>query len=221
MRPSFYRRLWRFNAILIAILGLITILISPLALSQLLYDQSRHSGSYYSAGDSPSQPGDKLPRLSNQERIKGTPYLAVMIAPTGPDQATGLHSSPSSHAADRNILLIDLRTGASRSLMPDNKRRIIRWETLSSDGPDRTGTSLAYVALVGDDSARRYDVLIGSFATGQQAWVARGVSALDAPTIVDDAALGLLLSDDKGVHYHLYGLDDLKERVSRPVPLPK
>ncbi|MEG3146385.1 hypothetical protein U1839_17165 [Sphingomonas sp. RT2P30] len=223
MQRAFYRRVWRFNALVIAAFGIVGILAAVAVLVAVLIDvQSRFAPHGVFRGDRPRSEavsGD-VPTFTKQERVEGTPFLAMTIGAKNPDGSLAMvGSSRSGDQAERNVLLLDLRNGDTRYVLPNNDRPLVQWDVLSSAGPDGKSVGRAYVALVGNAGSSKYDVLIGTVATGKQLWAARGVTALDVPNLVDDGTIGFVVWNGNAASYHLYGLDDLKERMARPLPL--
>ena len=227
MRPIFYRRVWRFNALVIAALGVGAILVAVLAAGTvvltLLVDFQRDAGrriGFERDAARTEAASDDLPRFTEHERVAGTPYLAITVGAKRTDGSYGMSKSVRSRDDDdRNLLLLDLRDGTSRYVLPNNARRLVQWHVLSSDGADGKTVGRAYVALVGDSGSTKYDILIGNFATGSQVWAMRGVSAMDVPDMVDEATLGFIAWDGTKPSYHLYGVGDLKESAARPIPM--
>ncbi|RVT91307.1 hypothetical protein [Sphingomonas crocodyli] len=212
MPRSLYRKLWRYNAFVVALCGTMGLGLLGFGAWQVigrtphLIEETARPTAFESANN--------LPSLSDAKIIGGTSLLAIKT------QAND--AAAYSEQQDRNVLLIDLRNGKSRYVLPDNKRKLVQWYILPASADDGNGVGRAYVALVGDDrpeTTPRYDVLIGNVATGQQAWAARGVTALDAPELIDDNAIALLISNGNALSYHRYGLATLAREAVRPVAM--
>jgi len=226
LRTTFYRRLWRFNAFVIAavgILGVIALLAFVALLATEVIFRQRYADQEMGSFPVLAQDGtiEEAPVFNGEQRLSGTPLLALKVGSPPQRGSGGIGSSSRANGeADRNILLINLRDGSSRHILPDNGRVVAQWHVLSAtDGPAR-----AYVALVADTrpaSPPKYDILIGNFATGKQSWVAHGISALDAPELVDDKAIGFLRSQGGAFIYERYDLANLTKEISRPVALLK
>lgn len=217
MGANWYRRMRHFNSWVVAIFGIAAI-IAVIALVATFASgvQQRYGPA---EGQRPLGENASLaPRFSGADRIAGWPFLAMTVVAKDAGDSGGSGYSSKSAIDNRNMLLLNVQDGSSRYILPDNSRRLVQWHVLSlAEGNEAS----AYVALVGDDAASSYDVLIGSFATGRQAWVARGVTAMDEPMMVDADAMGLILWDGQRPVYHRYGLTDLKETLSRPLPMLK
>lgn len=197
MSPSFYRRLWRFNAFAIAGLALPGMVASFLIAADWF-------GRLTKGEDSPIYQGLDHPVLS-EEVIEGSLFRTIRVG----DQPN-------------NMLLIDDRDGSSRYALPDNSRDIIQWHNLPR-AEDPPAEVQAYVALVrcvqpATAEAECYDVLVGRLDQPGQAWVAKGVSALEWPKLVDDESVAMLIWVGDEMRYLKVGLSDMKPQISRPVP---
>ncbi|WP_311268322.1 hypothetical protein [Sphingobium sp. WCS2017Hpa-17] len=215
MGANWYRRMRHFNIWVVAIFGIAAIIGVIAIVATLASGFQQRLGPV--EGQRPVDENASIaPRFSGAERIAGRPFLAMTVVAKNAADTGGSGYSSKSAIDNRNMLLLNVVDGSSRYILPDNGRRLVQWHVLSLAAGDE---ALAYVALVGDDAAASYDVLIGSFATGRQAWVARGVTAMDEPMMVDADTMGLILWDGQRPAYHRYGMADLKETLSRPLPL--
>lgn len=207
---------------MLGIAALIAIVLGAIGIAgAFFYDGGGH-GNRNGRVPPPAAAAEQLPVFSSQNHIVGTQLLALTVsAQPDDDRPRVSYSGSGSENDQRNVLLLNLRDGSNRYVLPDNARQLVQWNVLSSDGPDGKTVGRAYVALVSDRGATSYDILIGAFATGQQAWVMRGVSALDSPILVDDGTIGFIVWKGNAPTYHLFGVDDLKERIARPVPILK
>lgn len=222
MRPVFYRRLWRFNAFVVAILGGVAIVTLIAVLSMIVPEilkQSRVGNEFHEQRLDVAAAGE-LPVLSDQERIAGTSLVTIKVGDERSQDYSG--SSSGTGSVDRNVMIVDLKDGSSRYVLPDNRRQLVQWHVFPVSDVASSGKARAYVALVGDGdrkSPAKFDILIGNFATGKQAWVAKGVTAMDSPEILDDRAIALLAWEGSRLSYRRYNLETLAQEVARPIEL--
>lgn len=220
MEPEFKRHSWRFKLWLFGILGLLAVLAWALLGS---FRQGPRDGEHRVMAAPEQKPGESPEKiiLGQGQQIAGTSLVAytLILDHSGSGFSSG-GSYSGSEQDQRNILLVDLRDGANRYVLPDNRRRVVQWDPLPDAAAN--GAARGYAMLVGDRVRRegeRYDVLLGNFATGQQTWIARGVTAMDAPQLVGDNAVGMLLWEGSKLTYRRYDLETLKIEASRVVPV--
>lgn len=161
--------------------------------------------------------------------LTGTSLLRIDIeaASTGP---SGSSSYPSGVEDLRNILLLDRRSGDTRRLLPDNSRRIERAYFLPAradftPGPDAALSEAeadeepppAYYVLLVEQPGRsdRTDVLVGTLASGAQAYVMAGLDGVDSVWMHGPATIGFLVRERLSLHYRIVDIGSLRVVQSR------
>lgn len=221
MRATFYRRLWRFNAIIIAAVGVLSL--TGLAALSLFGFSDIFVAPRYAANHrlGPEANGGNPLVLGHGNRVDDTTLYAFILG--RPDDGSGGSYSSYRKGDDRNILVVNVQDGTSRTILPDNRRRIVEWQTI---GDHSTGEARAYVAQVWQPMAadtpaskRRSDILVGNFRTAKQQWVARGVRSLEQAIVVGDNSVGLLTVEKAGLTFRRIDLATLAPSLTSPVPI--
>ncbi|HEX5183294.1 MAG TPA: hypothetical protein VFW19_09105 [Allosphingosinicella sp.] len=168
--------------------------------------------------------------------LAGTDLLAMNVNLS----EGGLSSGPSYGRGDeRNILLIDKATGASRRLLADNNRTIEEAHFLPasaspptddpgapSDPPsasDKTqrAAPVAYYAIVLKQAEQNdvKDVLVGTINGDRQGVVMRGIDGVETLWMQSPTQLAMIVRDHFKLSYRLIDIPSLKMVQSRPVPI--
>ena len=173
-------------------------------------------------------------RLGEVEPVEGSPFVTVPVLEWARDRRDGGLMSGSSYgsgpdAIERNRIILDERTLASRRLLPDDRLEVDRWyDALGAPSGGRdtgivVGTSTGhatslYAAVIarpaGEREGRTLDLLIGRFDTGAQRVVAAGLDAVRDVWVRDDGALLALVEVDGATSVRAYdarGLELLGE----------
>ena len=224
MRPILYRRIARFNIIVIAIIGVVGLLGIAAVVVLFVAQGLARSDRFAAAPLGPETAGENRLVLGNGTAVDGTTLRIFTLGRAG--DASPYGSSGYSEGDDRNVLVVDERDGSSRTILPDNRRRITQWEILGPRDESMAGSKTEariYVLAVrspaaSDTSAsRRSDILVGNFRTGQQQWVVRGIRALKHASLRDDNILVLLTVEDTGLVFRRIDLATLAPRLMRVV----
>jgi hypothetical protein len=219
MKPRFFRILWRFNAIIIALIGIGIVTLGLFAIAD------RSGGSRFADVDS----SPVVAGRQNQVRweagavteVPQTPYLILSIAQRS-DRADdpssfGFAKDYTTDAIDqRNLVIIDPVAVSTQSVLPSNERSIIRWDVLST--PDQNGVERGRLlfALVADSPEKRsFDLLVRDFQTGQQSWVAQNIATMDSPQLTKDGRFVFLATR---AEKYLFVQVDLKTNTQREIP---
>jgi len=145
-------------------------------------------------------------------------------------------SSGRGNADERNVVLLDKATGASRKLLADNSRRIAaRYYLPALAGPeeptqddfqieDEKGKqvkppSAYYVLRVAATDGKSEDVLIGDLKTGRQAFVLTGIDGVERLWMQSPTMLGLLMRQGRKLQYRAIDIPALKIIAARPVDI--
>lgn len=174
--------------------------------------------------------------FGDADPVEGTPWFVLPVIEErgggiGSGSYSGYRPTPG-----RNMLVVDSRTGAARRLLPDNRRALHRWNILRRDrgthyGPldlvdDPTPSAeppIAYLAVVGErgDKAREQgvDLLIGSFETGEQRWLARDLIGFDQAWILPEGRIAMIVHSRSGTVYSVVDPQDFRIVLSREIAM--
>ncbi|MBX9682262.1 MAG: hypothetical protein K2X41_00585 [Hyphomicrobium sp.] len=161
MSTRLFRLIWRFNALSIAVvsmLGLVIGLFGTYQIARDLFRPNRASdtarvapldGSGKMTGDPPGVETDL--ELSTFTRIRGTPILASQLTAT---QSYDFRYSSKQAGSRRNVVFYDTASGRSRKLLPDNARLIIDAQELrgDTDNNDAAPRALFYRLIEADST---------------------------------------------------------------------
>jgi hypothetical protein len=154
-------------------------------------------------------------------QVSGTRYFTVPILRVEGTGDGGSFSSGGRGNEEHNRLIVDSMTGRSRAVLPDTKFELVRWiepnakaSNIADDQIDdgangSTKSSGLYAAVVKrpgktDKQAATYDILLGHFEDGQQAWVARGLGGVQAVWLNTNGKLAVVAAGSSGGTYQLY-----------------
>jgi len=150
--------------------------------------------------------------------VEGTPFFTMPIVRKGGRGADSYGGSDSG-TDERNRLIIDSRTGASRRVLPNEDFELVTWiepKPRAADTDDNDTEAAAsrkpsglYAAVVlrsgrVDRGTDTYDVLLGRFATGQQQWIARGVTDVQGVWITPEGKLAMIAAVGDHGTFRLY-----------------
>jgi hypothetical protein len=155
------------------------------------------------------------------DQVEGTRFFTVPIVRTEHESSGSFSSYAGSD--ERNRLIVDSTTGASRRVLPNADFSIVNWiepkvemektragaveDTAKGDNEARpSGIYAAVVKRPGKankDSAT-YDLLFGRFEDGKQAWVASGLAGVEAVWFTPDHKLAVVAASAKGGIFRLY-----------------
>jgi hypothetical protein len=218
---------WLFAGI--GLLGIIAIILLA-AIATTAFDPppeakvaEREGGTVYTVGDA--------------QNLRGTDFVQLVIS-ASEAQSSGSYSY--SREDRRNILLLDRRTGATRRLLPDNRRRIgniiylsARGDLLNQqeealmgtggeDAADKESAPLAYYVLqvrAGAEDEDLYQVIVGRLGDGAQAVVMAGVEGVDSMWMHTPHRIGMLVREKLALHYRIVDVATLKVVHSRRVDI--
>ena len=171
--------------------------------------------------------------IGTVERLTGTDLVRMEIAAS---DATGSYSSEGGRDL-RNILLLDRRSGATRKLLPDNRRRIVATRffpatesgaiapdgdliAAGADGEQAERPPAYYVLQVanaGDGDLE--DVLVGRIADGGQAFVMTGIDGVDTMWMDGPTRLGMVVREKLGLYYRIVDIPSLKLVANRRIAI--
>jgi hypothetical protein len=172
-------------------------------------------------------------------QVEATRFFTIPILRADPDKAEGSFSGSYRGEDQRNRLIVDSVSGTSRRVLPNQNFEIVNWfepAIKASDGSDhlidpaasgeaaRTVPSGLYAAVVkrpgkGDKDPARYDVLLGRFETGQQAWIATGLAGVESLWITPKHRLGMVAATAQGGVYRLYDPENFRQQLESKLKL--
>lgn len=164
--------------------------------------------------------------------LRGTNLDEIVIAT---ESSIGRNEAYSSGGGtdERNVILLDRTSGASRKLLPDNSRRILDREYLPgaagevpdenapvvADGAKKPEPPFAYYVFsvrAGDD---KQDVLVGDLASGRQAFLLTGIDGVDKVWMQSPTRVALLMRQGRKLFYRAIEIPQLKVVAARPVEI--
>ncbi|MCX8476501.1 MAG: hypothetical protein MT490_11955 [Sphingomonas sp.] len=174
--------------------------------------------------------------VADTDAIPGTDLVQIVIATEA--SVSGGHDSYSrgDRPDERNLILLDQASGASRKLLPDNSRRIVarymlpavagaskgdsEWFTMTgSDGKDVTPPVAYYLLRVRAAQGQSEDLLLGNIASGRQDFVLKGIDGVDRIWMQTPTRIAMLLRQQRKLHYRAFEVPELKLAVARPVEI--
>src|SRR5207253_352099 len=170
------------------------------------------------------------------DQVEGTRFFTIPIVRV----EHGGSGSFSRYAGDeRNRLIVDSTTGASRRVLPNTDFSIVNWiepkleiaktgividTGQPTDGNDQDRSSGVYAAVVKrdgrtDKEPATYDLLFGRFENGTQVWAARGLSGVESVWLTPDRKLAVVAATPKGAIFRLYDLTTFAQLIDAPLKL--
>jgi hypothetical protein len=175
--------------------------------------------------------------VADVDAIPGTNFAQIVIATEASiSSGRGSYSRSDEPDDERNLLLLDKATGASRKLLPDNGRRIIArymlpavagaskgdgdWYTMTaSDGKEVTPPVAYYLLRVRTNENRSEDVLLGNLASGRQDFVLKGIDGVDRIWMQTPTRLAILMRQNRKLFYRAFEVPELKLVAARPIEI--
>lgn len=169
--------------------------------------------------------------------LVGTDINEIVIATEASVGRRGGSSYSKDGSADeRNVVLLDKATGASRKLLADNRRQIAARHYLpalagpeepttddylvtGADGKQEKPPRAYYVLRVKAADGKSEDMLIGDLKTGHQAFVLTGIDGVDRLWMQSPTRLGLLMRQGRKLHYRAIDIPTLKVVAAQPVDI--
>jgi hypothetical protein len=169
------------------------------------------------------------------DQVAGTRFFTVPILRSNGNDDGGAFSSDGRGDDQRNRLIVDSSTGASRRVLPNQNLQIVNWLepaaepqnqgelqlSESAKGKVSSGLYAAVVKRPGKTTKDRptYDVLLGRFDTGQQAWIASGLSGVQSLWITPDHRLAMVAATASGGIYRAYDPATFRRQLEAKLPL--
>ena len=167
------------------------------------------------------------------DQVKGTRFFTVPIVRVE-HGSSGSFSKRYAGSDERNRLIVDSTTGASRKVLPNTDFTIVNWiepTVTASDSSEyrvdarsddrSSGLYAAVVQRPGrtDKDPATYDLLLGRFEDGKQAWVARGLAGVEALWLTPDRKLAMVAATTKGGIFRLYDPDSFEQSLEKELTL--
>ena len=170
------------------------------------------------------------------DQLEGTRFFTVPIVRVEHGESGGSFTKAYAGGDERNRLIVDSTTGVSRRVLPNMDYSIVNWiepnvETTKSDEsrtnsnhPAEQRSSGIYAAVVKrpgrtDKDPVTYDLLFGRFEDGQQTWVAKGLSGVEAIWLTPDQKLALVAATPKGGIFRLYDPSSFSQLLEKDLAL--
>ena len=164
-------------------------------------------------------------------QVKGTRFFTVPIV--GVEHgSSGSFSKRYAGGDERNRLIVDSTTGASRKVLPNSDFAIVNWieptaaasdtrryESGSPSSEDSSGLYAAVVQRPGktDKDPATYDLLLGRFDDGRQAWIAKNLSGVEATWLIDGGKLAVVAAVGNRGIYRVYDPKTFKQLLEAPL----
>ena len=155
--------------------------------------------------------------------------LVSMDVQASEDRGSGSLSGRGSGSDQRNIVLLDTVTGASRRILADNRRRISEYGFLPGDhggrgdvtNEDTTTKAVTSYYLVIDQpgDAGLIDLMVGSLASGRQAVVLTGIDGVDSVWMPDAGHIAVIVRDKRRLFYRTIDMNNFKVATSHPIAI--
>jgi hypothetical protein len=172
--------------------------------------------------------------VRNVRRLEGSNLLLITISL--PERRSSLSSYSGGGDDVRNLLLLHPTSGAVLRLLPDNSRRIAQswflpaqadFEPRSGIGetgsdPEQTPPPPpAYFALLvaQPDSHDGFDLLIGTLAGDDQAYVMRGIEGIESLWMQSPTRIGLIVNDRRNVYFRIVDIPTRRVVQSRRIAI--
>lgn len=172
--------------------------------------------------------------VGGPEDLAGTNLMHLAVS-----ASTGRGSGYSGGRDDqRNVLLIDKMSGASRRILPDNAHRIVSEHFLpaKAEVPDKPRDDGSDAALMGKPAPSKtapiayymlvleqgkgselQQILVGTLAGGRQGVVMEGLDGVDNVWMQGPTQIGLLVRERLGLYYRVVDIPSLKVVQSRRI----
>ncbi len=227
----------QFGALVIGALAMIGAIVGLVAIVMavaMFYDGRRHR-------EAPAQVEAKAANevfaVSEVTPLRGLNLTEIVIATENSIGRGGGSYSVGEPADERNVILLDKASGASRKLLPDNSRRIIerqylagaigddaavKADTYEVDGAaaqKKPEPPFAYYLFRVRAQGGKEDVLVGDLATGRQAFLLTGIDGVDKVWMQSPTRVALLMRQGRKLQYRAIEIPALKVVVARPVEI--
>jgi len=165
------------------------------------------------------------------DQVEGTRFFTIPIVRVE-NGSSGSFTKRYAGGDERNRLIVDSATGASRKVLPNNDFQIVNWiepTTIASDTNRYEGGTAStaepsglYAAVVQrpgrtDKDPSTYDLMLGRFDDGQQAWLAKGLSGVQATWITKEGKLAVVAAvGDHGI-FRIYDPKSFQQQLEAPL----
>jgi len=228
----------RFITLLFAGLGLLTAAAIIFLAVTILSVSTRQRP----AEEVKAQKGTETFRVESVESVQGQDLFAIIVAAANQDGGSISYTKSTRSIHQRNIILMNRSTGATRRIFPNNQHRMLGYRFLPS-GEGATNFDDTSVTVVDHDSDYRSQknavalfyavqisdvnehdglpptrsLLIGTIATAKQGIVLSGVDGIEQMWMAKPNQLGLLVREKMRLIYHIIDIPTLKIVATRPV----
>lgn len=175
--------------------------------------------------------------VSRIEDVRGTPFEQIVIS-AGEGAGKVAYSSGAGRD-DRNLILLDRRTGANRKLLPDNDHRIETRDLLpaaamtesdsqdpqdlyvtdEADKPAEVPPAAYYLLVVRAPDAATADLVVGAIAGGPVKAVMHGLDGVDRYWMQDSTHLALICRERQQLYYRVVDMASLTVVTSRRIEI--
>lgn len=153
MSPGFFRSVWRFNALAIALCGVIGVFVGLFAAYHVAREVFRrpyvandlaHVAPAKSAANTdPAKTGPQVAmRVGHFTRLRGTP---IMMAQVNATETYDYGSSSKVANSARNVIFYDIAIGSSRRLLPDDTKLVLSTSEVRAETDDASRAPRALI----------------------------------------------------------------------------
>lgn len=224
MKLLSFRNIWRFNAIVIAMIGLFVVLAIVYNLWSFL-SYNPPVDDFDTTRTEEVVAGEEKVRLTFDGWIElaGSDYLALRYGVTGQEiQFSGSAAivpgkvTRSGQVEPRNVVLINKNDGTFRHIAPDNEKVLHNFYVLKSGD---TKKAMGYIAQFQSRRGDGTDILIGNLSTGKQDWVLTNIDALDYPRMVNATISAMIVWDQETPRFVEINIDNLEIQRDQRISL--
>ena len=168
--------------------------------------------------------------VENINPVPHTDLISMEVHPAD-ERADGSGYSVRGSSSDRrNIVLLNTVTGASRRILPDNRRHVDEYGFLPRDHGNRDeatgGEAKAKAAvtsyyLVIDQPGETHlaDLMLGSIAGERQAVVLTGIDGVDSVWMPDAGHVAVIVRDKHRLFYRIIDMSNFKITASHAIAI--
>jgi hypothetical protein len=167
------------------------------------------------------------------ENINPVPHTDLMSMEVHPsdERADGSGYSVRGSSSDqRNIVLLNTVTGASRRILPDNHRHIDEYgflpgkhgnrdEATGGDAEAKAAVTSYYLVIDQPGEAHLADLMVGSIAGERQAVVLTGIDGVDSVWMPDAGHVAVIVRDKHRLFYRIIDMSNFKVTASHPIAI--
>jgi hypothetical protein len=212
----------------LAVIGLLGC-VAFIAVAAVLFDLS---GPRYAPAKVETADTHEVFTVSNINPLRGTDLISMDVK-ASEGRGNGSLSGGRSGSDQRNIVLLNTTTGASRRVLQDNHRQISEFGFLPGDRSNRDDVAEAmaegnattkavtsyYLVIAQPGDAGLADLMVGSVASEKQAVVLTGIDGVDSVWMPDATHIAVIVRDRRKLFYRIIDMSNFKVTASHPIAI--